>query len=262
MPTLFEDREPPKHTLPPDIAMRLPANDNAPSWKERVDVERPIEADNIVYLQRLHLAKRAHAFAWKVPKNDNQDWPLLAQLRRDGNDVLVAVAQRHRRTFDRTTMNGLQGVDVESNIFNVVQQPAVKSDPDMRTKGPLRVAHTAGQSHGRRKVVALNEDKRKDSDDPNPTRPGVAKSYSKRCDEMVVGVIDAKRDIARLRMALGPLVESFEEAVINGDTLTDIGKRRDAGQSSPGAGKLIVMMGLQAVQEEFRKMDWERRLVA
>lgn len=262
MPTLFKEPEPTRHILPPIVAMHLPANDNSPSWKERVDTERPIEADNVVDLQRWHLARRAYAFAWKVPANDNQAWPLLAQLRRDGNEVLVPVAERYRTTFDRATMNGLQGVDVEGGLFNVVQRPAVKSDPDMRTKGPLRVAHTAGQSHGGRKVIPINEDRRKDDDKPNPTRPGTARSYTKRTDEMAVSVIDAKRDIARLRSALGPLVEPFEEAVINGDTLTEIGKRRAAGQSSPGAGKLVVMMGLQTVQEEFRRMDRERKSAA
>lgn len=262
MTTLFQEPEPTRHILPPDLAMHLPANDNAPTWKDRVEAERPIEADNVVDLQRWHLARRAHAFAWKVPKNDNQAWPLLAQLRRDGNEVLVPVAERYRQTFDRATMNGLQGVDVEGGLFNVVQRPAVKSDPDMRTKGPLKLAHTAAQSHGGRKVIPMNEDKRKDNDKPNPTRPGTARSYTKRTDEMAVSVIDAKRDITRLRAALGPLVEPFEEAVISGDTLTEIGKRRDAGQSSPGAGKLVVMMGLEVVQAEFRKMDRERRLAA
>lgn len=262
MPTLFEDRVPAKHALPPDIAMHLPANDNGMAWKDKVDAERPVEAGNVLDLQRWHLARRAYAFTWKAPRNDNQAWPLLAQLRRDGNEVLVPVAERYRRTFDRAAMNGLQGVDVEGNVFNVVQQPAVKSDPDMRTKGPMKLAHTAGQAHGGRKVIPINEDKRKNDDKPNPTRPGTARSYSKRTDEIAVSVIDAKRDLHRLRAALGPLVEAFEEAVLDGDTLTEIGQRRDAGQSSPGAGKLVVMMGLQAVQAEFRKMDRERRAAA
>jgi hypothetical protein len=138
------------------------------------------------------------------------------------------------------------------------QQPGFKADPDMRTKGPLRVAHTGAQSPGGKIVRPQNEDKRKDNDKPNPTRPGIARSYSKRGDEMVVSVIDAKRDLQRLRSALGPLAEPFEEAVLDGDTLTAIGERRQAGQSSPGAGKLVVMMGLEVVEQEFRRMDRER----
>lgn len=250
-----------------ELALKAPG-DFAPANDNPVLVRRALFASMVApsvesIETRAGIARRQFAGSIKsVPANDNQSWPLLAQLRKDGNDVLVPVAERYRQTYDRATMNGLQGVDAESNIFNVVQRPAVKSDPDNRTKGPLRLAHTAGQSAGGRVARPASEDRRKDDDKPNPTRPGVAKSYSRRGDDMAVSVIDAKRDLLRLRKVLGPLVEPFEEAVVDGDTLTEIGRRRDAGQSAPGAGKLVVMIGLQAVQEEFGRMDREQRRAA
>jgi hypothetical protein len=104
--------------------LRTAANDN---WKERMDLDRPAEEERVLELRRSHVVRRARAFTWKVPANDNQSWPLLAQLRKDGKEALVSIAERYRATYDRATRNGLQGVDVESNTYNVVPATGLQS---------------------------------------------------------------------------------------------------------------------------------------
>jgi hypothetical protein len=246
--------------LHPVLARTLrPVDQNGPSaWRVEADRARITEEQPLMEHRARIAGHQYHGGFMPAPANDNQAWPLLAQLRKDGNDVLIPVAQRYRRLWERSRVEPLQGTNPEADIFNIVQRLAAKNDPDGRTKGTLRTRHAAGIGAGGKTKRAPDPDKRADDDMPNPTRPGTARTRSWRGEDLVVSVIDAKRDIARLRAILGIGAEPFEEAVCLGSTLTEVGQSRGAGQSSPGAGKLVVMMGLQAVQEEFQRMDRER----
>lgn len=54
-----------------------PANDSPSLWKAATDHSRLIDAEHETDLLRGHVIRRAKAFAWAVPTNDNQAWPLL-----------------------------------------------------------------------------------------------------------------------------------------------------------------------------------------
>jgi hypothetical protein len=212
-------------------------------------------------LRRRHFLAWTETAEWDGSANDNQAWPLLAQLRKDGNGALVPVVTRYRQLWQCAYANPLEGTDPERSIFNVVQRSADKSDPDDRKKGTLLTSHSAGQDNGSKAIRETSDlaDHRRKNGTPNPTRPGTARIREWHGEDMIASTIDAKRDILRLRAVLGVGREPFEESVCYGSTLTEIGASRDIGQHASGAGKMIVMLGIEAVQNEFRLMDRERR---
>jgi hypothetical protein len=240
-----------------------PANDNAPSlWKAITDHSRLVDEERQTELRREHIIRRAQAFTWTVPANDNQAWPLLQSLRKDGNASLVPVAERYRALWEKANLEPLKGTDPEADIFRIVMKPANKADPDGRTKGVLVTSHAAGIRTGGKRSRLQASEKIRDDAGPNPTRPGTARTKTWRGEDIMASWIDANRDLDRLRCALGAVTEAFEEAVCYGATLTEIGRSRGAGQSAPGAGKLLVMLGLEVVQAEFARMDRDRKRCA
>lgn len=171
----------------------------------------------------------------------------------------MSVAERYRALWEKANLEPLQGVNPEADIFGIVQKPANISDPDGRTKGALQLTHTAGVKSGGKRKRTPSSESITDATGPNPTRPGVARAPAKSGEDIMAAWIDANRDLDRLRAVLGPIAEAFEEAVCHGFTLTEVGLSRGAGQSSPGAGKLLVMMGLEVAAFEFGRIDRERR---
>jgi hypothetical protein len=195
-----------------------------------------------------------------APDNDNQAWPLLKSLRQDGKGELIAVAERYRRTHDSAQTQPM-GTANPNDLF-VVPKYGKSDDPDNRTRGVLETSHTAGEPTGGKvqRETGQIADTRLKAGAPNPARRSTSRVRTDNTEDVLVGIIDARRDLTRLRAVLGPLLGPFEEAVLDGETLADIGTARGIGQHAGGAGKLVVMMGLEAVQAEFRRIDRERRL--
>ena len=67
-------------------------------------------------------------------------------------------------------------------------------------------------------------------------------------DKVLIAQIDAKPILAELRAALGPLLDPFEDAVLGGQTLTEIGDQEGIGpKGAAGAGKALVFRAMSAL---------------
>jgi hypothetical protein len=214
------------------------ANDNGSPWKERADAERAAEAARCMELKRALLVRKATGFRWSVPANDNQAWPLAQQLRKDGNEPLLGVAERYRTLFDSAhTSAPLIGTEQGNDFMPLVQKVWDRPDGSTANKGVLTLKHhvvdVRGETPGADIVVARRE--------PTTFLRRPAKPAAKRWngDNLIIAVIDSKRDLVRLRTALGPLAKTFEEAVVHGATLTDIGRGRGS-KPAPQVGRWCI----------------------
>ena len=195
-----------------------------------------------------------------VAANDNKSWPLAEQLRREGNDVLLAVAERYRRTYDSAhTEAPLIGTQPD-DFYSVEQRHSISSKTGkLKNDGPKRARHTETIGDGNYKAVPIDDDVRDEIENKvvtfrrKPMKPAPKKWNG---DNILLAAIDAKATIWRLQDALGPLLEVFEDAVLHGETLSDIGERKGANTVARGpAGRILVMMGLEVVQREFHRLD-------
>ena len=248
--------------------METPANDNEPDvrvvtdrrtlanlesgWKARVDIERVQEAERTTDMRvafavdRLTNPKRQ----WKAA-NDNQSWPLAEALRREGNETLLAAAERYRAVHEAAhTEMSLVGTMPEPDM-PTVQKQHLRADGSVSNKGVRRSKRASLIfDDGCRKVYAMDETARTELETGTSTfnrRPSKRITKKWAGDNLIVAAIDSKWILRRLTDALGPLRAPLEEAVLDCATLTDIGKARGVGQHAPGAGKVLVMMGLDII---------------
>jgi hypothetical protein len=231
------------------------ANDQPSPWKVSADRERAAQAETLLARRRELVLRTSSGSLRAPPANDNQAWPLLAQLRKDGNDVLVAVAERYRAIYDAASATvPLVGTVLDDTFLPLVQKTANKTDPDARAKGALVIGGAPPVGDGCFRAGIETEelaDARRANNLKNPPRRArrpVAKKWNG--DRFVIAAIDARRELKALRSALGPLVEPFEDAVLHGKTLTEIGLDQGAGDKTAGAvGKAFVLKGLSTVME-------------
>lgn len=221
-------------------------------WKATADHNRITSEQTELGLKYDLAMKRAAAWSAKpVPANDNQAWPLLQVLRKEGNDELVPVAERYRATHDRAMQEPLAGT-WHDDLY-VVPKHASKTDPDGRTQGAKVTVHLAGNMSGGHVVRECSKmaEYRRTNGINNPPRRSISKAKEWHGEDNVAAVLDARSELARYQAALGPLRETFEDAVLHSATLTEIGESMGAALKTGGAvGKALVMLGLEVVQEE------------
>lgn len=200
----------------------------------------------------------------KCPANDNQDWPLAQWLRKDGNEVLLRVAERYRAIYDAANTEALLIGTMPDDMYNVPVDRKVQNRADGSTGfgGPRRIKGAVGHfdgDDGTYKVVAIDEDvvsEMQGSDGLFPRKPAKRVPKKWNGDRLLIEAIDSKKLLVHLQGALGPLLEPFENAVLHGETLSSIGERKGGNTVSSGPiGRAYVMDGLAIIQEELRIID-------
>lgn len=222
-----------------------------------------------VMAQKKRLAKLdAQRPAWATcPANDNQAWPLAQWLRKDGNEVLLKVAERYRAMYDASIVEVplIGAMPDENSSAPLDRRVHNREDGTVGYKGVRTVKGAIGRldgDDGSSKVIPMNETIRSAMQSGVSTFPMRPKSPAMKKwngDRLINAAIDSRKGIYRLQQKLGPLVEPFEDAVLHGETLRAIGEDRGIGQHAPGAGRVLVMMGLEVVQAELAVMDREER---
>lgn len=215
---------------------------------------RPHE-EKAVRAQKRRLAKlESRRPVWLTPPaNDNQAWPLAQQLRKEGNDVLLRVAERYRAIYDAATVDiQLMGTSLAGDdLYSVDRDTRVKDDGTIEFKGARRLRLASERAEG--KPTGPDESKKPVTfkpKNPSPTR------NAWNGDAMINAAIDSRALLSVIQNKLGPLLEVFEEAVLHGETLSAIGERHGVTpQKSGAAGKAMVMIGLQVVREQFAEYD-------
>lgn len=183
------------------------------------------------------------------PDNDNIGWPLAKALKTDGKEHLLRAAMEYRR-IEASANSGalLNGSKPESDYVSIDHESTIMEDGSI-AYGKVRRSRSAeaiGSTPSRRSNAA-NEATM------HPSSPAAKKWNG---DVPVINMLDDKRRLARLHIALGPLVKPFEDAVVCGETLEAVGRASGARNkmSASGAGKALVITGLYAVQEELSRI--------
>lgn len=86
----------------------------------------------------------------KTPANDNQAWPLAQQLRREGNDVLLRVAERYRAIYDASLVDVPLIGTMPDDLYNVPKDQRVhnREDGSVGYKGERKVKSAIGMFDG------------------------------------------------------------------------------------------------------------------
>ena len=189
--------------------------------------------------------------------NDNAPWPLASQLKREGNDVLLLVAERYRAVYDAASY--------EPQLVGREPDDMLVLDARQVTKEDGTVTYKGVRSERLKRHEAANDngpsaDKKPVTFQPRPGKPAPAKWNG---DAGLIAHIDGARMLRRLQVALGPLLEPFEDAVLHGETLSAIGESKGMNSVARGpGGRVLVMMGLEAVQRVFAEIDREENKIA
>lgn len=180
--------------------------------------------------------------------NDNEDWPLAKLLRTEGQDELLAMAERYRQMYDAANSpTELRGTDAADNIYLMSDTRLDESTGALVDKGAKRVkGRKARADEPPRQALRTRVDQ------PKAMSARVPKKWNG--DWPLLNKIDAGRDLAAAQAALGPVREAFEAAVIGGETLEAIGRDHGVGNKTgaKGAGRALVYLGLQYLDEHWR----------
>lgn len=204
----------------------------------------------------------------KKAANDNEDWPLAEQLRRDGNEMLIAVAERYREVYNAAKFEPRLVGTLPDDFWSPEQKHTInKETGELKLNGQKKSKTAAALpiDDGTSKADVLTDEKQDELVAKGPQtfkrRPASPVMRKWQGEDALIAAIDARPMLDRLQSALGPLVDPFEDAVIGNMTLTEIGLAKGVNTvaRSP-VGKVLVMMGLDTVREEFERIDRESRV--
>ncbi|HCV73028.1 MAG TPA: hypothetical protein DHE23_19465, partial [Agrobacterium sp.] len=216
-----------------DKPKTLPTAEDRAAGRQRAELKSAEEAKKMAKVRRA-IVKRQSIGDPACVQSRGEDFPLLEALRRDEREDLVAVVLRYRRLVALCEAEPLKGLDYsKADGGEVVRETkrltpeadidrAAASDWKYVPDGEIKVSTKVKKSKGshaipsRRTVVAAND---------NTASGSVIKTESlhvKITDEILNEHIDAKPILAELRYAMGPLVEPFEDAVLGGQSYSEI----------------------------------------
>ena len=158
-------------------------------------------------------------------------------------------AERYRDMWNAANMpHDLVGRDLADNIYMMVDTRLDESTGKLVDKGAKKVTNKKARMEApAARAVTADPDKTKKRAKPVP------KTWNG--DWPLLNHIDSSREISKVQTALGWLRESFEAAVVFGDTLEAIGHAHHVGNKAgaKGAGRALVMLGIAAVDEYWSK---------
>lgn len=180
----------------------------------------------------------------RMAANDNEAIPICEALVRDRRIDDAALIRRYRHLFDVAGSPDTGGnAEVGTVGMNVAERTSITADGHLKSHG-VRISMNAKVSSGTKTGVA-DEDTPRASNAPLRFNGG---------EDGLIAYMDAKPILGRLRAAMGPLVEMFEDAAISGRTLTEMGKARGFnGKQASAAAKSIVYMAIDALREEWAR---------
>lgn len=210
--------------------------------------------------ERRRISKRQAIGDPNCVQSRDEDFPLMAVLRRDGLNDAIRVVIAYRRLVALCAAEPLKGQsigNVEAAGLNVEYRSVMRDGV-----AEVNAAHKAGYVNGvpggeieydgrmrKSKGVYDIPATRKTSgtvDDAPVLR--TESLHIKLTEDVLLERIDALPRLMRIRSALGPLVDPFEDAVLGGQTLGAIGKAAGmVGRSAEIGGKALVMQAIGEV---------------
>lgn len=179
--------------------------------------------------------------------NDNIDWPLQKTLKAEGADYHLRLAERYRDLWEAANRpTELRGTDLADNVYLLADIREDESTGARENKGLKKVTGKKARLDmpATRAVAA----------DPDQTKKR-ARAIPKKWqgDLPLLHAIDCRAELAACRAVLGPAREGFEAIVVHGETFEAVGREHGVGNKTgaKGAGRAIVMMGLQALDQHW-----------
>lgn len=232
-------------------------------------VAREKQEKKAMEAQRRRIQKRQSIGDPAIPANDNEDFPLLAVLRRDKLYHYIEVVMEYRRLVAISEAEALKGQDYgyDAGFFAEQESRRMKgiaevdkaaaegwkeskvAGGDIEYTGKVRKSRGVVYSTGNIKAAA------KVGDTGDGATPRTQSLHFKMTDDLLIERIDTAPVLTHLRGALGPLIEPFEDAVLGGQTLTKIGQKDGFKVKPDVAGRAIIFRALSAVNgalEELR----------
>ena len=203
--------------------------------------------------------------------NDNREllsWPLLAYLHRQGRRDDAEIVENYYGLVALMEAEPLQG-QAPTRSDGLTHEARSSIDKDAVDKAAAAGWPSGNVPNGsicykeeRQLVKAPGGSSRArptDEDTKTVMRP-MALRFTERT---LIAQIDMRGVLPRLRAALGPLVAPFEDAVLGGMTFGSLGEARHfKGKQAEAAGKALVMAAIDAVTNEWAKINYERRKAA
>lgn len=227
--------------------------------KPVVDARKKAESKAMKILTSQIGKRQSKGADWNGAANDNVSMPairwLLTQKKDDLLKPLLAYIQLDREANSGAELIG--NTYTAQDLLQVDQNTWV--DPKtgaVKYKGERRL--TAMQFTGREHAAKSNADTLQVKKAPAP----VAKPFMG--DGAVIARMDATPKLARLRAALGPLLEPFEELALFGKKLEAVGWTAGASneRAAMSVGGSILLMGLSAIIGELDGMRRQERRAA
>ena len=259
-----------------DSTNRLPKRRSTPEERESgraAASARAKEEKRRMAKVRKSIVKRQSIGDPSCRPSEAEAFPLLEALRREGKEDAIATVIRYRKLVALCEAEPLKGLDYgKSDGGEIVREtkrltPEADIDaahasnwetvPDGEIKHSSKVKKSKG-AHAipaKRVVVAAND---------NLPQSHVIRTESlhmKVTDEVLNAQIDAKPILSELRSALGPLVEPFEDAVLGGQSYSDIGRHQGEDLKPAVSGRTLVGLAIGTVSVKWQEIDKRERLL-
>jgi hypothetical protein len=191
--------------------------------------------------------------------SESEDFPLLAVLRRDKAQGMIASVLAYRRLVALCEAEPLKGQsygqttgmerEYETRRMRGVEEVNEAASKGFKGKlvpgGEVVYERRVRKSDGAYDIPAKRVLPAEVSDDGTTIGGRTESLHIKLNEDTLADYIDSKPRLEKIRAALGPLLEPVEDAVLGGQTLEKIGKDQGmVGREAISAGKALVYRGL------------------
>jgi hypothetical protein len=216
------------------------------------DRQARIEAEwQVCHAEKSRLAVRAKAGKdWDgKAANDNINWPLAKELIEEGNTELLKYAIAYRRVYSMAKSEAVLGGAAPEREMNLDRYVYEDKETGETKYNNVRQRQSAD--------IDIPATKKTPTDSLEPSGNGSSVPKPWNGDAPVNDMIDAKRKLSVLQIAVGSIVEPFEMMVVDNETLKAAGHAAGASSrdGASGAGRAIAHMGLIAVRDILGRLE-------
>lgn len=240
-------------------------------YRARIEQE-----DKLMEKQRRRINKRQDIGDPNCRQSEGEDFPLMVVLRRDKLETYIEVVREYRNLVALCESEPLKGLDYRQGMGVEVENESRRLTPEADIDaaaasgwtnvpdGEIQYTSKMKRSKGAYNIPARRKGPAAVNDNGEPSAPKTESLHVKWSDETLIRQIDAKPILEKLRSALGPLRGPFEDAVLGGQTFTQIGVRDGFLVKPDVAGKALVFRAIAAVDGAWDEVDQEakRQLIA
>lgn len=230
----------------------------------RIAQARAIVEATAIAKERRRVNKRQAIGDPMVERSRDEDFPLMAVLRREGMVDAIGVVLAYRRLVATCAAEPLKGMSYSgreatglsvvyhTNKLNGVAEVDAAKAAGFRGKkvpgGEIEYKRGVKVSSGAYDIPARRKEAVAYDDNAEPTAGRTESLHIRVTEDVLLDRIDRFPTLLKIRAALGPLVDAFEDAVLGGQTLMKIGNDRGfTGTTAATAGKAIVMEAIAEV---------------